>query len=146
MICEDDSKGLVTKDIIASLGSFSQEKNILKQFARIGQCFSTTQHFKRLLPENIIEQEDVFNVDSSSGATYCMTDGGGLISKELSDEINAKYGLLHCSAYQIRLGGRKGVLLVDPNLKGDTIISRKSMKKFESPSTDLEIIRCATYS
>ena len=99
MICEDHAKGLVTNEIIASLGSFSQEKNILKQFARIGQCFSTTQHFKSLKPEEIIEREDVFNVDSSSGARYCMTDGGGLISKQMSDEINAKYGLLHCSAY-----------------------------------------------
>ena len=146
LVCEDIKKGLVRDDLIKSLGDFSQEKNILKQFARIGQCFSTTQHFKTLGSSDLCEIQDVFNVDPASGARYCMTDGGGLISKKLSQEINKKYGLLHCSAYQIRLGGRKGVLLMDPSLKEDSVFARDSMKKFESPSTDLEIIRCATYS
>jgi RNA-dependent RNA polymerase len=145
-LCEDPQKGLVKQDILGSLGDFDKEKNILKQFARIGQFFSTTRHIKRLQPEDISSVDDVKNTDPSTGAEYCMTDGGGLISKQLADEINEQYGLDECSAYQIRLGGCKGVLLVDPSLKGNQVVLRKSMIKFNSTSTDLEIIRCATWS
>ena len=36
------------------MGFFDNEKNILKKFARRGQCFSTTQNFK------ILQKDDVY--------------------------------------------------------------------------------------
>lgn len=46
------------------------------------------------------------------------------------------------SAFQIRFGGCKGMAAQDPTLGNDTevLVIRKSMKKFESKSNNLEIL------
>lgn len=82
---------------------------------------------------------------------FCFTDGSGNISPALCDEIDYTYGIKGCSAYQIRIGGCKGVLLKKLELKekepGKKIIEvRPSMIKFKSDDLGLEIIRCATFS
>ena len=45
------------------------------------------------------------------------------------------------SAYQIRMGGVKGVLAVDPTLPGEQVVVRNSMKKFKSDSSTLAVIQ-----
>ena len=45
------------------------------------------------------------------------------------------------SALQIRFAGCKGVLCVDPRLRGLQICIRPSMKKFESPHRRLELLQ-----
>ena len=77
---------------------------------------------------------------------FCFTDGIGNISTELAGLIDEKYDLNKCSAYQVRMGGVKGVLMHDPNLKDRLIQIRPSQTKVNSKDTDLEIVRCATYS
>jgi len=47
---------------------------------------------------------------------YTFSDGCGNISLELSKLINERLQLYQCSAYQIRLGGAKGVLVTKPSL------------------------------
>lgn len=46
------------------------------------------------------------------------------------------------SAFQIRFGGCKGVVAQDPTLgnNADVLVIRKSMRKFESKSNNLEIL------
>ena len=77
-----------------------------------------------------------------------FTDGCGNIGVDLMLEINAKFGLNSCKAFQIRIGGIKGVLMYkrNNNLDGGSIEIRDSMRKFESSHKKLSIIRCATYS
>ena len=43
---------------------------------------------------------------------YCFTDGNGNISKDLAYEIYSEYGFSNCSAFQVRIGGLKGVMMV----------------------------------
>jgi RNA-dependent RNA polymerase len=77
---------------------------------------------------------------------YVFTDGCGNISAEFASLIDEEFGLLKCSAYQIRFKGVKGVLMLKPALKGRLIEIRKSMVKFTSEQSQLEVIRCSTFS
>ena len=77
---------------------------------------------------------------------YVFTDGCGNISAEFASLIDEEFGLLKCSAYQIRFRGVKGVLMLKPALKGRLLEIRPSMVKFKSKHSQLEVIRCATFS
>jgi hypothetical protein len=48
---------------------------------------------------------------------YNFTDGCGFISKDLCSLIESHFGI-KSSAFQIRLAGAKGVLMLNPALKG----------------------------
>lgn len=102
--------------------------------ARIAQAFSATEASVLVRRSEIIEEEpDVVR------NSYTFTDGVGRISSELAEHVWTV--LLHArrfqnrpatpSAFQIRLCGFKGVLVVDYRLGGRVIHFRKSMKKFE---------------
>ena len=75
-----------------------------------------------------------------------FTDGTGNIALELSKEINAHFRLRFCVAYQIRLAGYKGVLMLKNAPMEGLVEVRPSMRKFKGSEYDLGIIRCATYS
>ena len=47
-------------------------------------------------------------------------------------------------AMQIRYGGCKGMLVVDPNLKDKKIVFRKSMKKYDSNESKLGVIKLSS--
>lgn len=98
--------------IIKSLGDFENEKNILKKYARRGQCFSTTKFICKLSEENL-----VFDVPDITRNGYNFTDGCGMISPELAAIITEQYGVESC-AFQVRIAGAKGILMVDPSLEG----------------------------
>lgn len=102
--------------------------------ARAAQAFSTTEASILVRRDEIWEEEeDVIR------NTYNFTDGVGRISPELASDVwSALMSARHCkvpgplpSAFQIRLCGFKGVLVVDYRLGGREIHLRKSQKKFD---------------
>ena len=99
------------------MGNFDKEKIPLKKMARQGQLFSGTKLIDELRAEEIERIEDIKILDEvTKEELYCFTDGIGNISPELANLIDRKYLLVKCSAYQVRMGGIKGVLMVDMNL------------------------------
>ena len=138
-------------ELLSGMGTFDAEKIPLKKMARQGQLFSGTKAITTLDPTPNNEIEDIIDIEidrevEGEPVRYCFTDGIGNISGELASLINQEYGLDKCSAYQIRMGGVKGVLMYDDKLRGKKVQIRPSQKKFASPDTQLEVIRCATYS
>jgi RNA-dependent RNA polymerase len=80
--------------------------------------------------------------DRISATRSNFTDGCGTISCELArvawstlrSQKGSVSGSKHVpSCFQIRLGGAKGVVVVDPTLEGRSIFLRPSQTKFEAP-------------
>ena len=114
--------------------------------ARISQAFTTTDSSVTVSAEEILIQNDIIV------AGHCFTDGVGTMSPQIARKIwrafqrrgsrSTRQALTYSRAFQIRLGGAKGMLSVDHKLKGDLVILRPSMIKFNAPhSTDVEIAR-----
>ncbi|KAH7930596.1 RdRP-domain-containing protein [Leucogyrophana mollusca] len=106
--------------------------------ARWSQLFSTTDPTVRLKPDEISLIDD-----RKSAKGVVMTDGCGTISPELAKDIwdairkrrRAAGSKAVPSAFQFRLGGCKGVVVVDNTLRGKLACFRPSQTKFDS--TDL---------
>ncbi|GIX70159.1 RNA-dependent RNA polymerase 1 [Caerostris extrusa] len=102
---------------------------------------------KKLLKGEDVEMQDAMpdpcKPQSENFEPYTFSDGVGRISKELAEEIYKKFDVedQKPSAMQIRYAGCKGMLVMDPRLEGKTIKFRKSMKKFDSDHTYLEILK-----
>lgn len=127
-------------DIRLSLGDFDHIRSVAKFGARIGQCFSTTRAMRNTV--RIITISDV----ERNG--YCFTDGVGklspLLAQMAAEELRIPNGFDDPpSLYQFRLGGCKGVLALDPSIKGSEVHIRPSQVKFQAEYTGLEIIRCS---
>lgn len=74
---------------------------------------------------------------------FCFTDGNGFISKGLAKQVAEKLSICSTttSAYQIRLAGCKGLLIVDPQSTFEQfyVKIRDSMQKFECDHWQLDI-------
>lgn len=90
----------------------------------------------------------VFHIDDieSEIPGIPFTDGSGNIHEDLAAEINEHYRIKYCTAYQIRIAGYKGVLVLKESTMKGLVEMRPSMRKFEGKDFNLGIIRCATYS
>ncbi len=128
------------EQIIRNLGDFTKEHNIHKNAARRGQFLSTTSLIKELKENEIEIIQDI------KGPKGVFTDGIGQISLDLAVEVANKFKLDYASAFQIRLGGVKGIVAVNPRLEGQLIRVRPSMIKFESNHKELGVIRCSNLS
>lgn len=131
---------LSASTIRAEMGAFDNEKIVAKRAARMGQCFSTTHPIRcRLLPIDMIP--DIRYND------HIFTDGVGKISPLAAALVQGSLGVpgRTPSCFQFRLGGCKGVLVVDPSLSGPSLQIRPSQFKFESKSQELEIIRYSQF-
>lgn len=86
-------------------------------------------------------------IDDIERNNYCFTDGNGLVSKGLAKLIYEKLSnkqekpIIVPSAYQIRIAGCKGLIIIDPQSSFDQfyIKIRPSMKKFECNDWTLDI-------
>eukprot|EP01129_Flabellula_baltica_P004912 TRINITY_DN1742_c0_g1_i1.p1 TRINITY_DN1742_c0_g1~~TRINITY_DN1742_c0_g1_i1.p1 ORF type:complete len:753 (+),score=146.81 TRINITY_DN1742_c0_g1_i1:42-2300(+) len=107
--------------LIKGFGDFSKIHIVGKYAARIGQKFSTTKHGRELDQGQIIMIPDITTDDGK----YTFSDGIGQISKELAIKVSKKlsYDLVP-SAFQIRLGGCKGVLAVNPDMAQESVLIR----------------------
>ncbi|KZV93847.1 RdRP-domain-containing protein [Exidia glandulosa HHB12029] len=132
--------------IRTALGDFSKVIRCPSQYgARLSQAFSATYPSIRVSQDEIRHIEDIF--DGQDGVRL-MSDGCAPCSPQLAADIDAV--LMHGKirdedqhaprAYQMRIGGSKGMIYVDPRLDGRVLCLRPSMNKFDAPdSLDIEV-------
>jgi hypothetical protein len=127
--------------VLKALGDFEKIRVPAKCAARIGQNFTDTNDTVDLLPESVGELPIV----QRNG--YDFGDGVGTISKDVLVKVWRVYGtrrLLKPTALQIRFQGAKGMVALDSRLKGEQMLLRSNMKKFETEiSWKLEICGAA---
>ncbi|KAK4548396.1 hypothetical protein RGQ29_032800 [Quercus rubra] len=126
-------------DIRKWMGIFCQIRNVAKYAARLGQSFgsstetlSVDKHEIEIIPDVEVVQD---------GVKYVFSDGIGKISSEFAKKVALKCSCKgHTpSAFQIRYGGYKGVVAVDPT-SSVKLSLRKSMSKYESENTKLDVL------
>ncbi|XP_041014135.1 RNA-dependent RNA polymerase 1-like [Juglans microcarpa x Juglans regia] len=123
--------GLSAADIRAWMGDFCHIRNVAKYAARLGQSFGSSTE---TLTVHAHEIEIIPDVELKwGGVNYVFSDGIGKISAGFAKKVALKCGFKgsHPSAFQIRYGGYKGVVAVDPTSPMKLSL-RKSMSKYEA--------------
>ncbi|KAL4157210.1 hypothetical protein PRNP1_006235 [Phytophthora ramorum] len=126
------------------IGDLSQLASPAKYLKRLGQAFSSTNETFRV-NQSVLD----YPVKDIENELYTFTDGCGEIALIGAESIKETLHLGYTpSAFQIRLGGAKGVLVVsdlaNTNVsREDSVVLRESMSKFKSNHTMLEIVACA---
>ncbi|KAF8507374.1 RNA dependent RNA polymerase-domain-containing protein [Hysterangium stoloniferum] len=147
-----DSNGhkITAETIRKSIGTdWSKESELMRcparYAARLSQAFTATES------SVYAEQGEMSRIPDIERNDFCFSDGNGLVSQEMADGIQdalvrnsgrKSRSLRTPSCFQIRIQGAKGVINIDPTLKGRQILLRPSMVKFEKiDHTDIEIAR-----
>ncbi|KAJ5816384.1 hypothetical protein N7447_008617 [Penicillium robsamsonii] len=136
--------GVSAATIRAWMGQFNHIRNVAKYAARLGQCFSTTRAFTGSSVQTAPCDDIIRN-----GFTF--SDGVGKISKFLAQMVTSQHKIKTLtgdppSAFQFRLGGAKGMLVVSPDPLPQEVHLRPSQQKFETNQAGLEIIRWSQFS
>ncbi|OMO72380.1 RNA-dependent RNA polymerase, eukaryotic-type [Corchorus olitorius] len=128
--------GLTAVDIREKMGHIHVIRNVAKYAARLGQSLSSS---RETLEVKMNEIKIIPDIDG--GTKYNFSDGIGKISAKLAKAVAGKCGLRTYtpSAFQIRYGGYKGVVAVDPT-SSVKLSLRKSMQKFDADSTSLDVL------
>jgi RNA-dependent RNA polymerase len=126
-------------DIREWMGNFRQIRNVAKYAARLGQSFSSSTETLNVVRDEIEIIPDVEVV--RDGVKYVFSDGIGKISAKFARKVALKCSCQGYtpSAFQIRYGGYKGVVAVDPT-SSVKLSLRKSMSKYESKNTKLDVL------
>ncbi|KAL3684950.1 hypothetical protein R1sor_002972 [Riccia sorocarpa] len=136
------AKPAVTAESIRlQMGDFSQIRNVAKCAARMGQCFSASTPTRKVLPLQVKRIKDI--TVKTDGVVYCFSDGIGKISQDFARSIAETCGSTGRtpSAFQIRYGGYKGMVAVDPHASSAfKLYLRPSMRKFDSSHFSLEVL------
>ncbi|KAH7839585.1 hypothetical protein Vadar_006011 [Vaccinium darrowii] len=136
--------GLTAADIRNWMGDFHQIRNVAKYAARLGQSFSSStetlsvgRHEIEIIPDVEILRD---------GIKYVFSDGIGKISADFARRVAKKCRLKGStpSAFQIRYGGCKGVVAVDPT-SSTKMSLRPSMCKYKSNNTKLDVLAWSKY-
>ncbi|XP_022726288.1 probable RNA-dependent RNA polymerase 1 [Durio zibethinus] len=136
--------GLTAVDIREKLGHFRFIRNVAKYAARLGQSLSSS---RETLEVSMNEIEVIPDIEVESGETkYVFSDGIGKISTQLAKAVAEKCSLTSYtpSAFQIRYGGYKGVVAVDPS-SSVKLSLRRSMQKYDSDGTSLDVLSWSKY-
>ncbi|XP_077241138.1 putative RNA-dependent RNA polymerase 1 isoform X2 [Tasmannia lanceolata] len=136
--------GLTAAGIRKWMGDFSEIRNVAKYAARLGQSFSSSKETLNVYRHEIEIIPDVeIRVD---GTNYVFSDGIGKISADFARRIAIKcdYKSSAPSAFQIRYGGYKGVVAIDPRSTFKLSL-RKSMCKYKSDNTKLDVLAWSKY-
>ena len=136
--------GVSAATIRAWMGQFNHIRNVAKYAARLGQCFSTTRAFTSSSVQTV-------TCDDIERNGFTFSDGVGKISKFLAQLVTEEHKIRTStgdppSAYQFRLGGSKGMLVVSTDPLPQEVHIRPSQYKFEAKHQGLEIIRWSQYS
>ncbi|WVZ86001.1 hypothetical protein U9M48_032852 [Paspalum notatum var. saurae] len=137
MFASNDS--LNAESIRKWMGHFKDICSVSKCAARMGQLFSSS---RQTFEVSSYDVEVIPDIEvTTDGTKYVFSDGIGKISTRFARQIAQLIGLDPAyppSAFQIRYGGYKGVIAVDPTSFFNLSL-RPSMKKFESKSIMLNI-------
>ena len=135
------TNGITPDSIRQWMGDFSNIKIPAKYSARLGQCFSQTFAIPVMQRPSLEEIPDI----KRNGQVF--TDGVGRISKFNAKMVAHVLGVAEVpSAFQIRLGGCKGMVAVWPDVDGTTVQYRPSQKKFDAKIKAIEVIRCSQFT
>lgn len=126
------------------MGDFHKIKNVAKYAARLGQSFGSSTETLSVGEDEIEIIPDVMAV--ADGTKYTFSDGIGKISEDFAHRVAIKCGVRGRtpSAFQIRYAGYKGVVAVDL-LSSKKLSLRKSMLKYESDNTKLDVLAWSKY-
>ncbi|XP_020675734.1 probable RNA-dependent RNA polymerase 1 isoform X1 [Dendrobium catenatum] len=135
------SNGVTAAGIRNWMGNFSRIRNVAKYAARLGQSFGSSTE---TLTVSRDEVEFIRDIENSAG--YIFSDGIGKISSKFARRVAIKCGLKSStpSAFQIRYGGYKGVVAVDP-MSVRKLSLRDSMCKYESENIKLDVLAYSKY-
>ncbi|KAF8398930.1 hypothetical protein HHK36_014795 [Tetracentron sinense] len=131
--------GLTAADIREWMGDFRDIRNVALYAARLGQSFSSSTETLSVGRHEIGILNDI--KVKTRGKKYIFSDGIGKISADFAQRVAMKCGLKNStpSAFQIRYGGYKGVVAVDP-MSEMKLSLRESMSKHESQNTKLDVL------
>ncbi|CAF2347051.1 unnamed protein product [Rotaria sp. Silwood2] len=142
--CENEGK--MKREVLeAWMGNFDDEQLPAKNTARRTQPFSSTEATIEIDKQFVNVIPDLKTTDGK----YNFTDGVGQISPELNQlihesiGINVEKGEYVSSVLQIRYGGCKGTVAVNPVLhrKKKQLLIRPSMNKFKCKHQVLELCK-----
>ncbi|KAM5566916.1 RNA-dependent RNA polymerase 1 [Rosa sericea] len=130
--------------IRAGMGDFRKIRNVAKYAARLGQSFGSSTETLSVGRNEIEVIPDV--TVNWGGVKYVFSDGIGKISADFARRVAFKcgYKAFTPSAFQIRYGGYKGVVAVDPT-SSVKLSLRKSMSKYDSENTKLDVLACSKF-
>ncbi|XP_042467926.1 probable RNA-dependent RNA polymerase 2 [Zingiber officinale] len=135
---------LTAESIRKWMGHFNGIRSVSKCAARMGQLFSSSMQTMNVPPPDVKIIPDV-EITTEDGKKYCFSDGIGKISLPFARQIAQKCGLSNTpSAFQIRYGGYKGVIVSDRKSFWKLSL-RRSMLKFESANTMLSVTKWSEY-